>query len=73
MDALARDELTTEHCHVLALEDSHERQLQVLEMATERSYNSKPQLSDIRSLITASEVRIADSRKFAFVGASAFC
>lgn len=72
LDSLARDDLSTEHCHVLALEDSHERQLQVLEMATERSYNGKPQLNDIRNLITASEVRIADSRKFAFVGASAF-
>ncbi|CND13940.1 putative DNA-binding protein [Yersinia intermedia] len=72
LDSLARDDLSTEHCHVLALEDSHERQLQVLEMATERSYNGKPQLNDIRNLITASDVRIADSRKFAFVGASAF-
>jgi len=72
LDALARDELTTEHCHVLALEDNHERQLQVLEMATERSYNRKPELHEIRSLITASEVRISNNGKFAFVGERVF-
>lgn len=72
LDALASDELTTEHCHALALEDDHERQLQVLEAAKERSYNGKPQRSDIRNLITASEVRISDSGKFAFVGAEVF-
>ncbi|MFS7282064.1 ParB/RepB/Spo0J family partition protein [Serratia proteamaculans] len=72
LDALAKDELTTEHCHVLALEDDNDRQLQVLDAAKERSYNGKPQLNDIRNLITVSEVRIGDSGKFAFVGASAF-
>lgn len=72
LDALAKDELTTEHCHVLALENNPERQLQVLDMAKENSYNGKPQIHQIRSLITASEVQISGSGKFAFVGANAF-
>ncbi|QXN65278.1 ParB/RepB/Spo0J family partition protein [Serratia fonticola] len=72
IDAVAKDELTAEHCHVLALEDDHERQLQVLELAKARSYSGKPQVNDIRNIITASEVSISNSPRFAFVGADVF-
>ncbi|MCW7550009.1 ParB/RepB/Spo0J family partition protein [Photorhabdus sp. APURE] len=72
LDMLAKDEITTEHCHVLALENDQERQLQVLEVARQQGYNGSISAYDIRRLITASEVLIRDSGKFKFVGANAF-
>lgn len=72
LDLLAKDEITTEHCHALALENDQERQLQVLEAARQQGYNGRISAYDIRSLITASEVLIRNSGKFKFVGAGAF-
>lgn len=71
LDALAKDELTTEHCHALALESDQYRQLEVLDAAKERNHGGKPQVYEIRRLITDSEVS-TDSYKFRFVGAEAF-
>lgn len=71
LEALAKDELTTDHCHALALEDDQARQVEVLEAARKLSYNMKPEVYRIRNLITDSEVS-TDSDKFRFVGESAF-
>ena len=71
LEALAKDELTTDHCHALALEDDQARQVEVLEAARKLSYNTKPEVYRIRNLITDSEVS-TDSDKFRFVGESAF-
>jgi len=71
LEALAKDELTTEHCHALALESDPERQMQVLEAARQKGWQGKPGVNDIRALITADEVSTS-SAKFHFVGAQAF-
>jgi len=71
LEALASDELTTEHCHALALESDPARQVQVLEAARQKGWNNKPEVRDIRSLITESEVT-TDCAKFRFVGEAAF-
>jgi ParB family chromosome partitioning protein len=71
LDALAKDELTTDHCHSLALENDQYRQLEVLEAATEKNGGRTPSIYDIRRLITDSEVS-TDCSKFRFVGAEAF-
>lgn len=71
LEALAQDELTTEHCHALALESDPTRQVQVLEAARQKGWNNKPEVRDIRSLITESEVT-TDCAKFRFVGEAAF-
>lgn len=71
LDDLARDELTVEHCHALALENDQNRQLQVLEAARNDAYQRKPRASSIRELITAKEVSTNDLR-FQFVGPEAF-
>ncbi|HEY3591973.1 MAG TPA: ParB/RepB/Spo0J family partition protein [Buttiauxella sp.] len=69
LEALAQDELTTEHCHALALESDPARQ--VLEAARQKGWNNQPEVRDIRSLITESEVT-TDCAKFRFVGEAAF-
>lgn len=71
LDALAKDELTTDHCHALALENDQYRQLEVLDAAKERNHGGKPQVYEIRRLITDSEVS-TDCDKFRFVGEEAF-
>lgn len=71
LEALATNELTTEHCHALALESDPERQLQVLDAARQKGYQGKPDVGVIRSLITATEVSTSCA-KFQFVGAQAF-
>jgi ParB family chromosome partitioning protein len=71
LEALASDELTTEHCHALALESDPTRQVQVLEAARQKGWNNKPEVRDIRSLITESEIT-TDCAKFRFVGETAF-
>ena len=71
LDALSKDELTTDHCHALALENDQYRQLEVLEAATEKNGGRTPSIYDIRRLITDSEVS-TDCSKFRFVGAEAF-
>ncbi|OVZ88309.1 hypothetical protein CBW54_09675 [Yersinia kristensenii] len=71
LDALAKDELTTDHCHAFALENDQYRQLEVLEAVTEKNGGRTPSVYDIRRLITDSEVS-TDCSKFRFVGAEAF-
>lgn len=70
LDGLARDELTTEHCHALALENDQNRQLQVLE-AVRSDEPGKLRATSIRALITAKEVSTTDQR-FQFIGAGEF-
>lgn len=69
--ALAKDEITTEHCQALALESDQKRQVEVLESARKRSWNNEVSVSSIRSLITSEEVS-TNGDKFRFVGEAAF-
>lgn len=71
LDALACDELTTEHCHALVLESDPARQVTVLDAARQKGWNNQPQVETIRRLITESEVS-TDCSKFRFVGEAAF-
>lgn len=71
LEALAKDELTTEHCHALVLESDPARQVEVLEAAGKNSWSGKPTVQGIRSLIVQSEVSTTNPM-FAFVGESAF-
>ena len=72
LQALAENNITTEHCQALALEDNPDRQVQVYETACRKSWNNKPEVNVIRNLITESEVSTHRNSKFAFVGAGAF-
>lgn len=69
--ALAKDEITTEHCQALALESDQKRQVEVLESARKRSWNNEVSVSSIRNLITSEEVS-TNGDKFRFVGEAAF-
>ncbi|HGS6999480.1 TPA: ParB/RepB/Spo0J family partition protein [Klebsiella pneumoniae] len=71
LDALAKDELSTEHCQALALESDQQRQVEVLEIARRRGWNNEPSVNTIRDLITTEEVS-TNSNKYRFVGESAF-
>lgn len=71
ISALAKDELTTEHCQALALESNQERQLQILESARQEGYQGVPRVVTIRGLVTTGEVS-TNNDKFAFVGEAAF-
>ncbi|EGI5210752.1 ParB/RepB/Spo0J family partition protein, partial [Salmonella enterica subsp. enterica serovar Brunei] len=72
LQALAEDNITTEHCQALALEDNPDRQVQVYEAACRQEYNNKPQVHVIRNLITDSQVSTLNNSKYAFVGECAF-
>jgi ParB-like chromosome segregation protein Spo0J len=69
--ALAKDEITTEHCQALALESDQKRQVEVLESARKRSWNNEVSVSSIRNLIISEEVS-TNGDKFRFVGEAAF-
>ncbi|HBV7085030.1 TPA: ParB/RepB/Spo0J family partition protein, partial [Klebsiella pneumoniae] len=69
--ALAKDEITTEHCQALALESDQKRQVEVLESARKRSWNNEASVSSIRNLIISEEVS-TNGDKFRFVGEAAF-
>ncbi|WP_200780778.1 ParB/RepB/Spo0J family partition protein [Klebsiella oxytoca] len=71
LEALAKDEITTEHCQALALENDQARQIEVLETARKRAWNREPSVATIRELITNEEVS-TKGNKFRFVGESAF-
>ena len=71
LEALAKDEITTEHCQSLALESDQKRQVEVLESARKRSWNNEVSVSSIRNLITSEEVS-TNGDKFRFVGEAAF-
>ncbi|ELF7042904.1 ParB/RepB/Spo0J family partition protein, partial [Salmonella enterica] len=72
LQALAEDKITTEHCQALALEDNHDRQVQVYEAACRESGNNKPEVRVIRNLITDSQVSTLNNSKYVFVGEKAF-
>ncbi|EAS1843999.1 chromosome partitioning protein ParB, partial [Salmonella enterica] len=72
LQALAENNITTEHCQALALEDNPDRQVQVYEAACRESWNNKPEVRVIRNLITDSQVSTLNNSKYAFVGESAF-
>ncbi|EAQ8164483.1 ParB/RepB/Spo0J family partition protein [Salmonella enterica] len=72
LEALAEDKITTEHCQALALEDNHDRQVQVYEAVCRESWNNKPEVRVIRNLITDSQVSTLNNSKYAFVGEKAF-
>ncbi|EIO2207920.1 ParB/RepB/Spo0J family partition protein [Salmonella enterica] len=72
LQALAEDKITTEHCQALALEDNHDRQVQVYEAACRESWNNKPEVRVIRNLITDSQVSTLNNSKYEFVGENAF-
>ena len=71
LDALAKDEITTEHCQALALENDQTRQVEVLAAARKRGWNNEPSVTTIRDLITSEEVSTT-GKKFRFVGEAAF-
>ncbi|EJC5723908.1 MULTISPECIES: ParB/RepB/Spo0J family partition protein [Enterobacteriaceae] len=71
LDALAKDEITTEHCQALALENDQTRQVEVLAAARKRGWNNEPSVTTIRDLITTEEVSTTGN-KFRFVGEAAF-
>lgn len=71
LDALAKDEITTEHCQALALENDQARQVEVLATARKRGWNNEPSVTTIRDLITTEEVSTTGN-KFRFVGEAAF-
>ncbi|WP_395306072.1 ParB/RepB/Spo0J family partition protein [Enterobacter sp. ECC-019] len=71
LDALAKDEITTEHCQALALENDQTRQVEVLATARKRGWNNEPSVTTIRDLITTEEVSTTGN-KFRFVGEAAF-
>ena len=72
LDALAEDRITTEHCQALALENDTARQVQVFEAACQSGWGGKPEVQTIRRLVTESEVAVAGTSKFRFVGADTF-
>ncbi len=65
--ALAKDEITTEHCQALALESDQKRQVEVLESARKRSLNNEVSVSSIRNLITSQKRFPTNGDKFRFV------
>lgn len=71
LEALAKDEITTEHCQALALENDQTRQVEVLATARQRGWNNEPSVTTIRDLITTEEVSTTGN-KFRFVGEAAF-
>ncbi|TDN51514.1 ParB/RepB/Spo0J family partition protein [Scandinavium goeteborgense] len=71
LEALAKDELTTEHCHALALESDPARQAEVLETARKSAWNGVPTVQGIRNLIIESDVSTTNPM-FDFVGEAAF-
>ncbi|EPL2251492.1 ParB/RepB/Spo0J family partition protein [Klebsiella aerogenes] len=71
LDALAKDQITTEHCQALALENDQARQVEVLATACKRGWNNEPSVTTIRDLITTEEVSTTGN-KFRFVGEAAF-
>jgi ParB family chromosome partitioning protein len=71
IDALAKDELTTEHCHTLALDADQDRQREVLAAAIKEGWNGKPSVQTIKTLMTSGEVSTHNNAKFSFVGGEA--
>ncbi|EAA0563075.1 ParB/RepB/Spo0J family partition protein [Salmonella enterica subsp. enterica serovar Weltevreden] len=69
LDALARDEITLEHCEALTLADSHERQEQVWKEAVEQ--HRTPSVHTLRKMATDDKMAISHPM-FVFVGEEAY-
>ncbi|UZB34978.1 ParB/RepB/Spo0J family partition protein [Erwinia amylovora] len=68
---LSEDRIQLDHCHALALADTHERQEEIWESAVSRAYDvPSPQM--IRSLVTSGEVKTSGSDLFRFTGLDAY-
>ena len=71
LDALARDDITLEHCEVMTLADSHERQLQIWEEAKAQWGGRIPEPPTLRKMVTDDKMAISHPM-FAFVGEDAY-
>ncbi|MCU2294311.1 ParB N-terminal domain-containing protein [Enterobacter hormaechei subsp. steigerwaltii] len=71
LDALARDEITLEHCEVMTLADTHERQLQVWEEAKAQWNGSMPMPHTLRKMVTDDKMAISHPM-FEYVGDDAY-
>lgn len=71
LDALARDDITLEHCEVMTLADSHERQLQIWEEAKAQWGGRIPEPQTLRKMVTDDKMAISHPM-FAFVGEDAY-
>lgn len=71
LDALARDEITLEHCEVMTLAETHERQLQVWEEAKAQWNGSTPMPHTLRKMVTDDKMAISHPM-FEYVGEEAY-
>ena len=71
LDALARDEITLEHCEVMTLADTHERQTQIWEEAKIQWCGRIPVPQTLRKMVTDDKMAISHPM-FEFVGEEAY-
>lgn len=71
LDALARDEITLEHCEVMTLADTHERQAQIWEEAKAQWCGRIPVPQTLRKMVTDDKMAISHPM-FEFVGEEAY-
>ena len=71
LDALARDEITLEHCEAMTLADAHERQTQVWEEAKAQWGGRIPAPQALRKMVTDDKMAISHPM-FKFVGEDAY-
>lgn len=71
LDALARDEITLEHCEALTLADTHERQVQVWEDARAQCNGHVPMPHTLRKMVTDDKMAISHPM-FEYVGEEAY-
>lgn len=71
LDALARDEITLEHCEVMTLADTHERQTQIWEEAKAQWCGRIPVPQTLRKMVTDDKMAISHPM-FEFVGEEAY-
>jgi ParB family chromosome partitioning protein len=66
LQLLAKDEINLEMCQALAIENNQERQVQIWERA--KQIYSSPSATQLKNMLTTSEVNILDNSLFEFVG-----
>jgi len=71
LDALARDEITLEHCEAFTLADTHERQLQVWEESKAQWNGRVPAPQTLRKMVTDDKMAISHPM-FEYVGEEAY-
>ena len=71
LDALARDEITLEHCEAMTLADAHERQTQIWEEAKAQWGGRIPAPQTLRKMVTDDKMPISHPM-FEFVGEEAY-